>query len=58
MMSKGQVAPLSSPKGHATLNLTILDGHFSDQVRDNLKPVMPNTPPLNLPPPHPPTLTL
>ena len=32
-MTKNQLTPLSSPKGHATLTLTILDGHFSDQVK-------------------------
>ena len=32
LVTKNQLTPLSSPKGHATLTLTILDGHFSDQV--------------------------
>ena len=32
LVTKNQLTPLSSPKGHSTLTLTILDGHFSDQV--------------------------
>ena len=35
LVSKNQLTPLSSPKGHATLTLTILDGHFSEQVPSN-----------------------
>ena len=32
LVTKNQLTPLTSPKGHSTLTLTILDGHFSDQV--------------------------
>ena len=35
LVSKNQLTPLSSPKGHASLTLTILDGHFSEQVPSN-----------------------
>ena len=33
LVSKDQVLPLTSPKGHATVTLDILDGHLSETTR-------------------------